>query len=108
LRTTGKARNGSGFKEEYRDTAAEPFRIGGQNAEQTHHFSAYLSMGINGRLDIYEAGQYGIRRLTLHHPDNAGDQRLECVAFEYGLHLTKHPEELKNIRSWILRNICTH
>jgi hypothetical protein len=86
----------------------EPFPMGGRNAEQTHHFSAYLSMGINGRVDIYEAGQYGIRpSLTLPQPDNAGDQRLGRAAFEYGLHLRRHPEELKNIRRWILRNICT-
>lgn len=65
-------------------------------------------MGINGRLDIYEAGQYGIRpRLSLPRPDNDGDQRLGRAAFEYGLHLRRHPEDLRNIRSWIRRNICT-
>lgn len=102
------ASNGSGFKEEYRDTGTEPFPAGGRNAEQTHHFSAYLSMGINGRFDIYEAGQYGIRpSLTVPRPDNAGDRRLGQVAFEYGLDLRRHPEKLKNIRSWIRQNICT-
>ena len=65
-------------------------------------------MGINGRLDIYEAGQYGIRQsLTMPRPDNAGDQRLGRAAFEYGLRLRRHPEELGNIRNWIRRNICT-
>ncbi|HKO99202.1 MAG TPA: DUF4214 domain-containing protein [Pyrinomonadaceae bacterium] len=102
------ASNGSGFKEEYRDSGPEPFPIGGRNADQTHHFSAYLSMGINGRLDIYLAGQYGIRpSLTLPQPDNAGDQRLGRAAFEYGAYLRRHPNELANIRSWIRRNICT-
>jgi hypothetical protein len=101
------ASNGSGFKEEYRDTGTEPFPLGGRNAEQTHHFSAYLSMGINGRLDIYEAGQYGIRpSLTLPQPHNAGDQRLGRAAFEYGLHLRRRPGDLKDVRRWILRNIC--
>lgn len=44
------ASNGSGFKPEFRDTGKEPFPIGGYDAEQTHHFSFYLSLGINTRI----------------------------------------------------------
>jgi len=41
------------------------------------------------------------------HPDNEGDRRLDQTAFGYGLDLRRHPEKLKDIRSWIRRNICT-
>ena len=45
--------NGSGFQERYRDTGTEPDPIGGRYADQTHHFSFYLSVGINGQRAIY-------------------------------------------------------
>lgn len=102
------ASNGSGFKEEFRDTGPEPHPIGGRDADQTHHFSAYLSMGLNARYDIYVAGQYGLRfQLKKPKPDNQGDQRLGKVAFEYGSYLRNNPKQLSNIGQWIRDNICT-
>ena len=41
------ASNGSGFKMQFRDTGPEEFPLGGYGAEQTHHFSFYVSLGIN-------------------------------------------------------------
>ena len=101
------ASNASGFKEEYRDTGTEPHPIGGRHSDQTHHFSAYLSMGINGRVDIYLAGQHGLRpELRLPRSDNAGDKRLGQAAFEYGLSLRRDPKKLSGIGDWIRKNIC--
>lgn len=103
------AQNGSGFQERYRDTGTEGGLIGGRDAEQTHHFSFNLSAGINARVDIYEAGQWGIRpSLNVPIPDNAGDVRLGEAAFNQGVYLRRHQTQLKNIGKWIRRNICTN
>jgi hypothetical protein len=97
------ASNGSGFKLQYRDTGTEDFPIGGLGAEQTHHFSFYLSLGINSRstnsnFAIYTYG---------YSNDNGGDQRLSAAAYNYGLQLRNRPKKLAGIGKWIRRNICT-
>ena len=97
------ASNGSGFKPQFRDTGNEGFPIGGYGAEQTHHFSFYLSLGINTRITNTNAAiyAYGYSR------DNTGDQRLSASAYNYGLQLRNRPEELRKIGDWIRRNICS-
>lgn len=53
----------------------EPSRLG-YYADQTHHFSFYLSVGINRQRAVYLAGQTGVRPwFPLPRPDNEGDQR---------------------------------
>ena len=100
------ASNGSGFKAAYRDTGSEGFPIGGCGAEQTHHFSFYLSLGINATANGFAAignaavFTYGVAR------DNAGDQRLSRAAFKYGVGLGTGQLKLKNIGAWIRENIC--
>jgi hypothetical protein len=49
------ASNGSGFKAVYRDTGNEEFPIGGYGSEQTHHFSFYLSLGVNATANNFTA-----------------------------------------------------
>jgi hypothetical protein len=97
------ASNGSGFKPQYRDTGHEGFPIGGYGAEQTHHFSFYLSLGINTGITNSNAAiyAYGYAR------DNEGDQRLSAAAYNYGLQLRNRPEGLAKIGNWIRRNICS-
>lgn len=96
------ASNGSGFKPQFRDTGNEGFPVGGYGAEQTHHFSFYLSLGINTKLtnSNFAIYVYGYRR------DNAGDQRLSA-AYNYGLQLRNRPQGLGQIGNWIRRNICS-
>lgn len=91
------AANGSGFREEFRDTGTEP--SGGRDADQTHHFVAYFSIGINDGSLTY--------LLADLREDNAGDKRLAEAAFNYGYELRLHPRKLRNVGNWIRNNICT-
>jgi len=89
----------TGFKTRFMDTdAAELAKHG--DADQTHHFAAMFSTGINST---------GINWLssTLHNRnDNDGDQRLTNAAYDLGSRLASDPGSLKKIGAMIRSDIC--
>ena len=91
---------GDGFRKEYKDSGSNPDPlIAGPKADQTHHFAAYLSLGVN---DVVFATAYGILR-----DDNKGDVNLSRAAYRMGSHLRNRPFGLRNIGVWIRRTICS-
>ena len=91
---------GNGFRKEYKDsgTNADPL-IAGPQADQTHHFAAYFSIGIN---DVVFAAFYGIAT-----DDNQGDVNLSRAAYRMGTQLRERPFSLRNIGVLIRRTICS-
>jgi YD repeat-containing protein len=90
---------GDGFRNEYKDSGHDPNPlIAGPKADQTHHFAAYLSLGVNG---VAYATIYGEIR-----EDNQGDLNLSRAAFHMGFNLHNSPSSLRNIGLYIRRSIC--
>jgi hypothetical protein len=91
---------GDGFRNEYKDSGSNPNPlIAGPKADQTHHFAAYFSLGIN---DVVFATTYGILR-----EDNQGDINLSRAAYRMGSDLRRQPFNLRNIGAFIRRLICS-
>jgi hypothetical protein len=90
---------GDGFRKEFKDSGSstDPL-IAGPKADQTHHFAAYLSLGVN---QVAAASLYGIAR-----DDNSGDIALSKEALRLGLGLRTGVLKLENIGSVIRRKIC--
>lgn len=66
--------------------------------DQTHHFSMYLSAGINNQSVLSK----------LHASrDNAGDSRLGMAAFQLGAALAADPQQLGNVGSSIISTYCS-
>jgi hypothetical protein len=93
---------GSGFRNEYKDSGTEPHPIGGPKADQTHHFAAYLSLGINRQSAIYAYRHY-------LKSDNEGDLNLGKAAFSLGNQLTRRGtmSTLEQIGAIIRSNFCS-
>ena len=84
----------SGFKSKFWESGTTT----GDERDQTHHFTAMLSMGING-------WHWGSTWHNVH--DNAGDQRLTNAAYEIGVKLRQDPlNSLRNIGKIIRERIC--
>ncbi|HJP93641.1 MAG TPA: DUF4214 domain-containing protein [Pyrinomonadaceae bacterium] len=103
----GRYIGGQGFQPQYQDSAPAlppPNQdLQGPTADQTHHFSAHLSLGINRRpfTNFY-------RNIT----DNDGDSRLGFAAYAIGRKLRGEADRgsvngLRIIGEYIRRNICT-
>jgi hypothetical protein len=92
---------GSGFRSEYKDSGSEPHPIGGPRADQTHHFAAFLSLGINRQSAIYAYRHYV-------KGDNQGDLNLGQAAFGMGTQLRRSGSmsTLKEIGAIIRRDFC--
>ena len=98
---------GAGFQRRYQDSdpalpPPDQF-VQGPESDQTHHFSAHLSLGINRRMFANEW-----RNLR----DNTGDARLGQAAYEIGRKLSGMADRgnsngLRIIGEYIRRNICT-
>ncbi len=89
---------GEGFRQDFKDSGNEPPPIGGPSADQTHHFSAYLSLGINA---LWEVKKYAERG------DNEGDQNLGRAAYWLGQQLRRQKYPLKNVGHYIRTSICS-
>jgi hypothetical protein len=89
----------TGFKQGFMDT--DPDNVSHHaNADQTHHFTAMFSAGIN------TTGLNWISS-TLHNiNDNDGDVRLTNAAYDLGTALAGNPNNLRNIGSLIRSSIC--
>jgi hypothetical protein len=84
----------TGFKQGFMDTGDD---TKGVNADQTHHFAAFFSGGING---FYIS-------TTVHNiGDNEGDQRLGDAGYYLGAALRHDPNNLRNVGSLIRSKIC--
>jgi YD repeat-containing protein len=91
---------GDGFRKEYQDSGTNPDpKIAGPQADQTHHFAAYFSLGIN---EVQSAFAWGVI-----NEDNVGDLNLSRKAFDMGLELERHPNKLNYVGLYIKRNICS-
>jgi hypothetical protein len=71
------------------------------NPDQVHHFSTYLSMGINGNLLAYD----------WHRADDLEDGNVRDVAlgdagWKVGLELKFNPDKIWDLERWIRDNIC--
>jgi hypothetical protein len=83
--------SGDGFNPEFRDSDRWA-------DDQTHHFSAHFSLGINGQRYASEYHRKG---------DNAGDVRLSETAYEMGRNLRLNPAAgLPNIGRTIRSILC--
>jgi len=90
---------GDGFRNEYKDSGSDPNpKIAGPKADQTHHFVAHLSLGIN---KAFWTTGWGIK-----HEDNQGDVNLSRAAYRMGVQLHDRPSMLNRIGTWIRRTIC--
>jgi hypothetical protein len=98
IRPTYPYVGGAGFRADFKDSGREPSPIGGPDADQTHHFSAYLSLGINGLWPIKKYHEWG---------DNSGDQNLGRAAYYLGEQLRKRKFQLKNIGNYVRTSICS-
>ena len=87
---------GAGFRSDFKDSGTETY--GGPDADQTHHFSAYLSLGINALWPVAKYHEWG---------DNTGDQNLARAAYYLGEQIRKGNFQLKNIGQYIRENICS-
>src|SRR5262249_49314388 len=81
------------FKPQYQDTLVP-------NSDQTHHFVAYFSAGINGQAFVAMLHEQFTDR------NNPGDRRLGNMAFAIGFYLKDHPSDLRNIGEEIKKRIC--
>ena len=91
---------GDGFSEKYKDSGknADPL-IAGPKADQTHHYAAHQSLGINMLVLPQVVG--------LVREDNQGDINLSKAAYEIGFQLRRKPFNLRNIGAIIRRDICS-
>jgi RHS repeat-associated protein len=87
----------TGFKEMFRDSQFT--RV--NSSDQTHHFAAYLSAGINGQTAAAFGHMTG-DALQL----NRGDTSLGDRAYQIGANLRSNPSRLRSIGSTISRVIC--
>ena len=103
----GRFIGGQGFQPQYQDSAPAlppPNQDDqGPTADQTHHFSAQLSLGINRRTFV---------NLYRNVFDNDGDNRLGTAAYNIGRKLRGGADRgnvngLRIIGEYIRRNICT-
>ena len=88
------------FKDQYRDS-----RDKYDAADQTHHFVAFLSAGINmsASTDFFS----WMHELDDRYQGNTGDVALGTAAYNYGVALKKDPgRNLGGIKNWIRTNIC--
>jgi hypothetical protein len=91
---------GDGFRNEYKDSGTNPDpKIAGPLADQTHHFAAYFSLGINNVKSAYIYGTVT--------EDNVGDIKLGNKAFDMGVALRRNPNMLGYVGLYIRRNICS-
>jgi len=79
----------SGFKSIYNDN----------EGDQTHHFAAHLTAGINDQLAAHRAQKVTDWR-------NKADRLLSNAAYKIGQDLRKDPSSLSNVGDRILRDIC--
>jgi hypothetical protein len=89
----------TGFKVQYMDTGADMIQ-GHSNADQTHHFTAMFSAGIN------TTGVSWLGATAHNFNDNAGDQRLTNAAYSLGSRLESNPNLLRKIGALIRSEIC--
>jgi YD repeat-containing protein len=89
----------TGFKVQYMDTGADMIK-GHSNADQTHHFAAMFSSGIN------TTGVSWLGSAAHNFNDNAGDQRLTNAAYDLGSRLQSNPNLLRKVGSLIRSEIC--
>jgi hypothetical protein len=89
----------TGFKVPYMDTGADMIQ-GHSNADQTHHFTAMFSAGIN------TTGISWLGATAHNFNDNAGDQRLTNAAYDLGSRLESNPNLLRKIGALIRSGIC--
>ncbi|MBX3294008.1 MAG: hypothetical protein KF881_14060 [Acidobacteria bacterium] len=82
-----------GFKDKFRE------KDEGENKDQTHHFAAFLSLGINSKSTIATIHQYS-------DYFNAGDFELSKEAYAIGQELVKDPTKLSEIGDTIRTRIC--
>lgn len=87
----------SGFKDEFKE-ADDSGQIS-DNIDQTHHFAAYLSAGINGQ------GLAAVLHSTTDL-NNPPDLKLGAAAFEIGTNLGEHPEALAYVSFSVWSGIC--
>lgn len=90
---------GTGFKVQYMDTGADMLQ-GHSDADQTHHFTAMFSAGINA------TGINWISATAHNFNDNEGDQRLTNAAYDLGSRLASDPNSLRRIGTLIRSEIC--
>ncbi len=85
----------TGFKLRFMDSGPENISQH-YNADQTHHFGAFFSAGINGH------------SLALFHNlnDNSGDVNLGNKGYDLGVDLAAHPGQLRRIGAIIRLAIC--
>jgi hypothetical protein len=92
LKTANKSATGrfvgqSDFAFEYLDKV---------ESDQTHHFAAYLSLGIHGH------SLYALAHATQDRPsNNGGDAELRMGAFGLGEHLRANPKDLQFVGDMI-------
>ena len=72
----------------------------GDDEDQTHHFAAYFSLGINGRV----FSEYSAE--TLDRSGGAPDRLLGSFAYVIGEDLRKDPSRLRTIGNRIRAEIC--
>jgi RHS repeat-associated protein len=85
----------TGFRLEFMDTDKENISKHA-DADQTHHFAAFFSGGINGHSSS-----------LLHNlNDNSGDINLGNAAYDLGADLAAHPNKLRRIGALIRSKIC--
>ena len=94
---TGVPLDGSGFRNDFKDSGSD-----GPNSDQTHHFSAYLSLGVNN-----DSGLQWLMKRYHMSGDNTGDQNLGRAAYYDGTQLRADPNRLRNIGNEIRQNICS-
>jgi len=85
----------TGFKLEFMDTGEENISRH-FDADQTHHFGAFFSAGINGHS----------ASLLYNLTDNSGDVNLGNAGYDLGRDLAAHPNKLRRIGAIIRSKIC--
>ena len=91
---------GDGFRNEYKDSGNDPNpKVAGPLADQTHHFAAYFSLGINNVPAAFIRGM-----IT---EDNDGDWNLSRKAYAMGIGLRQNPTTLRNVGLYVKRAICS-
>ena len=76
-----------------------------RNPDQTHHFAAYQSAGINMSLSTDAATAF--HYLGDRRDGNKADTDLAEVGYNHGVALRKNPGgTLGGIKAWIEKNIC--
>jgi hypothetical protein len=86
----------TGFRREFLETDSIGNLVGGHQ-DQTHHFAAMFSGGIN---------RYWLETSVHNRGDNDGDQRLTNAAYGLGAALRKDPNKLRDIGNLIRSTIC--